>query len=148
MGHTPSARTPIFNKKTFFNLTRIQIWTPELGRARQADRGVEGSLKFHLEGVSTMLRMNRYLSAMLLAAAIAALMGVVASAQPQDRDDHDRSRVYDRDHKDYHNWDDREDRAYRSYLHEKHHAYREYNKADARTQREYWKWRHEHPDHD
>jgi Ni/Co efflux regulator RcnB len=91
-----------------------------------------------------------YISSILLAAAIAAPMAVVATAAPQDRDDrdHDRSRVYDRDHKDYHHWDDREDHAYRSYLTEKHKTYREYNKQNARMQRDYWKWRHEHPDHD
>jgi hypothetical protein len=99
-----------------------------------------------------MESIRRYISSMLLAAAIAAPMAVVSTAAPQDRDDrdrdHDRSRVYDRDHKDYHNWDDREDHAYRSYLTENHKTYREYNKQNARMQRDYWKWRHEHPDHD
>lgn len=95
-----------------------------------------------------MLRINRYVSSMLLATAIAAPLAMVTTAQPQDRDDHDRHRVYDRDHKDYHNWDDREDHAYRAYLTERHETYREYDKQNARAQRNYWKWRHEHPDHD
>ena len=57
-------------------------------------------------------------------------------------------RVYDSHHKDYHNWDDHEDRAYRGYLAEHHKEYREYNRQNHRDQDNYWKWRHQHPDHD
>jgi hypothetical protein len=89
-----------------------------------------------------MLKVNRFVSSMLLAAALAAPAAVVATATPQD------NRIYDRDHKDYHNWDDHEDRAYRQYLKEQHKEYHEYNKLNERDQRAYWKWRHDHPDHD
>ncbi len=57
-------------------------------------------------------------------------------------------RIYDRDHKDYHNWDDREDRAYRVYLNEHRRDYVEYKHLKKNEQRDYWRWRHEHPDHD
>jgi hypothetical protein len=91
-----------------------------------------------------MLGINRYISSLLLVAAIAAPTIVMATPKPQEL----QVRVYDRDHRDYHNWDDREDRAYRRYYTERHKTYREYDKQRARDQRNYWKWRHEHPDRD
>jgi len=57
-------------------------------------------------------------------------------------------RVYDRDHKDYHHWDGREDRAYRGYMVEQRRDYRIFRRLKRPEQRLYWKWRHEHPDHD
>src|SRR4029077_14286440 len=60
-----------------------------------------------------MRRIDRYLSSLFLAAAIAAPVLVVAEAKAQEHSV--QVRVYDRDHRDYHNWDDREDRAYRRY---------------------------------
>jgi hypothetical protein len=93
-----------------------------------------------------MLSINRYISSILLAAAIVAPTAILASASPQEGSV--QVRVYDRDHRDYHNWDDREDRAYRRYYTEQHKTYREYNKQRARDQRNYWKWRHNHPDRD
>jgi hypothetical protein len=93
-----------------------------------------------------MPRVGRFISIVLLGAAIGAPAAVVASAAPQDhRDD---NRVYDKDHKDYHNWDDHEDKAYRSYLKEQHKGYRDFKKLNDRDQSAYWNWRHEHPDHD
>jgi hypothetical protein len=93
-----------------------------------------------------MLGINRYISSILLAAVITVPVAVVVAASPQEAGV--QVRVYDRDHKDYHNWDDHEDRAYRGYLSEQHRDYREYNKQNAKEQRNYWKWRHNHPDHD
>jgi hypothetical protein len=93
-----------------------------------------------------MLHIDRYIRSLLLAAAIATPTAIMAQPKPQDAGV--QIRVYDRDHHDYHNWDDRENRAYRGYLTERHRTYREYNRQHAREQRHYWRWRHEHPDHD
>jgi hypothetical protein len=93
-----------------------------------------------------MKSMNAYIGALLLAAAIVAPALVVAEAQAQE--EHVTVRVYDRHHKDYHNWDDREDHAYRGYLGERHQGYREYNQQTRRNQDNYWRWRHQHPDHE
>jgi hypothetical protein len=93
-----------------------------------------------------MKRIHRYLCPLLLTAAIVAAAPIVAKANAQEASV--QVRVYDRDHKDYHNWDDREDRAYRHYLSEQHRDYREYNRENSKRQKNYWKWRHNHPDHD
>ncbi len=81
--------------------------------------------------------MNRYLSALVLGAALLASAPAKAD-EPR--------RYYDRDHKDYHEWNEGEERAYRRYLEERHRAYHEWSKANRREQREYWRWRHEHRD--
>jgi hypothetical protein len=93
-----------------------------------------------------MKNIRRYISSLVLAAAIAAPVLVVPEAKAQDAGV--QVRVYDRDHRDYHNWDDREDRAYRQYLVEQHRGYRGYNRQQHRVQRHYWNWRHSHPDRD
>jgi len=93
-----------------------------------------------------MHRINRYISSLLLAAAIVAPALVVAEAKAQEASV--QVRIYDQDHRDYHNWDDREDRAYRRYLVEQHRVYLEYNRQHHRVQRHYWNWRHSHPDRD
>jgi hypothetical protein len=107
-------------------------------------RDFEGGI-FDLEDY-TMHRSYRFIASLFLATAIAAPVSVLAAPVPQEASV--QVRVYDRDHKDYHNWDDREDRAYRGYLVERHETYREYNKQNHGGQKRYWKWRHEHPDHD
>ena len=84
--------------------------------------------------------MRRYLSALLLGAALSAPLAIRATA-----DDHP-NRYYDRDHKDYHEWNDREERAYRKFLAEKRRAQHDWRKASKAEQREYWRWRHEHPE--
>jgi type III secretory pathway component EscR len=93
-----------------------------------------------------MKNTNGMISALLVAAAIAAPVMVVTGADAQEATV--QVRVYDRDHRDYHNWDDHEDRAYRNYLAEQHRDYREYNQQNRREQKHYWNWRHSHPDHD
>jgi hypothetical protein len=90
------------------------------------------------------MKRNRFICSFLLAAGIVAPAVVVTQAKAQSV----QLRVYDRDHRDYHNWDDREDRSYRSYLGEQHQDYREYNRQNHKTQKNYWRWRHNHPDHD
>ena len=57
-----------------------------------------------------MKNTNGMISALLVAAAIAAPVMVVTGADAQEATV--QVRVYDRDHRDYHNWDDHEDRAY------------------------------------
>ena len=87
---------------------------------------------------------HRYMTLLLLAAALAAPVAVVSAPGPQAVGV--QVRVYNRNHKDYHNWDDREESSYRRYLVEQHHSYREYAKQRRRTQDQYWNWRHRHPD--
>jgi len=85
-----------------------------------------------------MIRANRYLGTIVLAAATLAPLTITGCAA--------RVRVYDEYHSDYHRWNDREDRAYRAWLAERHYEYREFARQDRDRQREYWNWRHEHPD--
>ena len=93
-----------------------------------------------------MQRIDRYISALLLAAAIVAPTAIMAGPRPQE--ERVQIRVYDRNHRDYHNWDDHEDRTYRQYLGEQHKTYREYDRQNNREQKHYWNWRHSHPDRD
>ena len=91
----------------------------------------------------------RYLSTILLVGAMSAPLAIA-----QDRDDHDqnrdRNRVYDRQYKDYHNWTPDEDNAYRQWYTNTYHdrEYRDYRKLHRKEQNEYWRYRHEHQDHD
>jgi hypothetical protein len=107
-----------------------------------------GVLNLGISGLEDcfMHRIDRYISSLFLAAAIAAPALVVAEAKAQEASV--QVRVYDRDHRDYHNWDDHEDRAYRRYLVVQHRSYREYNRQHYRVQKHYWNWRHSHPDRD
>jgi type III secretory pathway component EscR len=85
--------------------------------------------------------MRRYLSSLLLGAALCA--PVVMYAQ----DEHHDKRYYDRERKDYHEWNEREERAYRHWLQEeRRREYHPWEKARREEQREYWRWRHEHMD--
>ena len=107
-----------------------------------------GGLNLGISGLEDYIvrRLDRYISSLILAAAIAAPTAIMAVPRPQDRSV--QNRIYDRDHRDYHNWDDHEDRAYRRYLAAQHRSYREYQKQHYRAQRHYWNWRHRHPDND
>ena len=92
-----------------------------------------------------MHRGYRYLlGGFILTAALVAPAARNAAAKPQEVG----VRYYDRDHRDYHNWDDREDRSYRVYLGERHREYHPFAEIRVGDQRAYWKWRHNHPDHD
>jgi hypothetical protein len=93
-----------------------------------------------------MRSIDRCISLLILAAAIAAPTATLAAPKPQDASV--QVRIYDRDHRDYHNWDDHEDRAYRRYLVVQHRPYRVYHRQHYRVQRHYWNWRHSHPDND
>lgn len=91
-----------------------------------------------------MRHLNRYISSIVMAVALAAPAMVLANPAPQGV----QVRIYDRDHRDYHDWNDREDRAYRGYLVERHRNYIVFNKQHRGEQKHYWHWRHEHPDRD
>ena len=86
---------------------------------------------------------NRYISSLVLAAAIAVPTVVLANALPQEASV--QVRVYDSHHHDYHNWDEREDHAYRSYLTDQHRPYVVYEHQNHHVQSNYWTWRHSHP---
>jgi hypothetical protein len=88
----------------------------------------------------------RYISALLLAAALAAPAAVMAAPSPND--DGVQVRIYDSRHKDYHNWDNRENHSWGVYLTEHHRKSHEYAGSSRREQSNYWNWRHSHPDHD
>jgi hypothetical protein len=89
---------------------------------------------------------HRYISSILLAAAIAAPVAIMAA--PGAAADGVQIRVYDSRHKDYHNWDDRENDAWGVYLTNNHRRNHEFSKASKREQGRYWDWRHSHPDRD
>jgi hypothetical protein len=93
-----------------------------------------------------VLRTNWFVGSLLLAGVVFAPTAVAAA--PGGQEAGVQVRIYDRDHHDYHNWDDHEDHAYRGYLVEHHREYRTYNEQRAKDQRNYWKWRHQHPDHE
>lgn len=84
--------------------------------------------------------MLRYLSTLILGAALLAPVAALA-------DDHDR-RYYDRDRRDYHVWNSGENEAYRRYLAEKRLENREFARLSRRRQSDYWRWRHEHEEHE
>ena len=98
-----------------------------------------------------MPRGYRYLSSLLLTAALAAPVATMAAASPQDDRNHENSqgennkRYYDKSHKDYHNWDANEDRSYQRYQTERHEK-RPFVQLSTRQQTVYWNWRHSNPD--
>ncbi len=97
-----------------------------------------------------MHRGYRFLSSLILTAAIASPVAMLGAAKPQDDRDQENKqgenkRYYDKQHKDYHNWDSNEDRAYQRYQTE-HHEKRAFSHLNARQQTVYWNWRHDNPD--
>lgn len=105
-----------------------------------------------------MHRTHRYITSLLLAAALATPAATIASRGLQDdrdsrnsqdsQDNKHEKRVYDPVHKDYHNWDDNENQAWNRYLSENHKKAHDFSKASKREQSQYWTWRHQHPDND
>jgi hypothetical protein len=89
---------------------------------------------------------NRYISALLLAAALAAPVAILAAPAPNDNGV--QIRFYDSRHKDYHNWDDRENKSWGVYLSNNHKRSHEFSRSSRREQSHYWNWRHSHPDYD
>jgi len=91
-----------------------------------------------------MIRKGSLIAAFILGTALVAPLATSTIAKPQTVS----VRIYDRDHKDYHDWDDREVHAYELYRHDHPEFKVEFRKNNRERQSEYWKWRHEHPDHD
>ena len=89
---------------------------------------------------------HRYISSLLLAAALAAPVAILAA--PAANDDGVQIRFYDSRHKDYHNWDDRENKSWGVYLSDNHKRSHEFSRSSRREQSHYWNWRHSHPDRD
>jgi hypothetical protein len=99
-----------------------------------------------------MHRGYRFLSSLLLTAALATPVAMMAAGNPgDDKDqehrqaDNNNKRYYDKGHKDYHTWDANEDRAYQRYQSE-HHQRRAFVELSVRQQTVYWNWRHSHAD--
>jgi hypothetical protein len=89
-----------------------------------------------------MRNTHRFVSSLILAAAIVAPISLIAAPGPQAIS----VKVYDRNHKDYHNWDDHENTAWGVYLSDNHKKSHEFAKSSRREQSNYWNWRHSHPD--
>jgi hypothetical protein len=87
---------------------------------------------------------HRYIASLFLTATLVA--PVVIMAAPQEANV--QVRFYDKQHKDYHNWDDNENRSWGVFLTQNHKRSHEFSRANKREQSDYWKWRHNHPDHD
>ena len=87
---------------------------------------------------------HRFLSVLIVAAALLAPVSTQAAVRSQERSrPAARTRVYDRSHKDYHVWDDQEDHTYRQYLSDNHRTYRPIKKLSNKDQNRYWNSRHE-----
>jgi hypothetical protein len=87
---------------------------------------------------------HRYIASLFLSATLVAPVVIVAAPQEANV----QVRFYDRQHKDYHNWDDNENRSWGVFLTQNHKRSHEFSRANKREQSDYWKWRHNHPDHD
>jgi len=90
--------------------------------------------------------MLRYLTVLFVGAALA---GSVAARADDDHHSANRTqRYYDKVSRDYHEWNENENQVYRRYVTENHKRDREFTKTNRRERQDYFKWRHEHPDHD
>ena len=90
--------------------------------------------------------MHRYLTVLFLGAALA---GSVAARADDDHHSANRTqRYYDKDARDYHEWNQNENQVYHQYVTENHKRDREFAKTNRRERQDYFKWRHDHPDHD
>lgn len=85
---------------------------------------------------------QRYLSSLLLAAALVAPLASIGCAE------HHSYRAYDPGYNDYHRWDRNEDVYYHQWVVENHREDRDFRKLSPEDQRQYWAWRHNHNDHD
>jgi hypothetical protein len=90
-----------------------------------------------------MKRKGLFLAGLFLTAALVTPLATKTVAAPQGV----IVRIYDRDHKDYHNWDDNEARTYERYRKDHPEYHVQFKKTTRTQQSAYWKWRHEHPDH-
>jgi hypothetical protein len=94
---------------------------------------------------------HKFLSSLLLIAALSAPVAMMANSGPQDnqgeqnKQDNNSKRYYDKGHKDYHTWDSNEDSAYKRYQ-SQHHEKRDFTQLNSKQQTAYWNWRHNNPD--
>lgn len=97
-------------------------------------------------------QITRYLGSFTLMMALVAPLAIQAQDRDDrhDRDDQKNQRVYDRRNKDYHQWNADEDRRYRQWYDQRYQGqqYRDYNRLNRKDKDDYWKWRHQHGDHD
>jgi hypothetical protein len=104
------------------------------------------------KGQKTNMRVQKYLSSLILIAAMAGPVAFAASAQEGRRDnddkDHKVHRYYDSKHRDYHEWNERESSAYTRWEAENHKKHVEFAVRRKTDQLKYWTWRHTHPDND
>jgi Ni/Co efflux regulator RcnB len=100
---------------------------------------------------NNMHRGYRYLTSLVLTAALAAPVAAMAATNTQDnknqenRQGENNKRYYDKGHKDYHTWDSNEDHAFQRYQTESHET-RAFVDLDSDQQTLYWNWRHNNPD--
>ena len=94
-----------------------------------------------------MRHLHRYLGSLLVGAVLIAPVGAMATPF-EEHHNCPNNGYYDRDHRDCHEWNDHENRAYQEWQKAHHKTDREFAKLKSKEQSEYWKWRHEHPDHD
>jgi hypothetical protein len=79
---------------------------------------------------------SRYLSSLLLAAALASPLAITGCAV--------RARVYDPYYHDYHHWNHDEIVYYQNWERESHREHRDFRQRNSDEQKEYWDWRHKH----
>jgi hypothetical protein len=114
--------------------------------------------RIHSEAASggeLMYRAEKYLTSVILSAALMAPLTISTTVFAQEDRDHERheqeqrnQRVYDPVYRDYHTWNHSEDQEYRKWLDDRHERYRAYDQLNADQQQEYWRWRHEHEKHE
>ena len=86
---------------------------------------------------------SRSLKSLLLAGALACSFAGLACEH------HHYYRAYDPYYTDYHEWNHNEDVYYQRWADETHRdPHRDFRKLPPNEQKEYWKWRHNHGDHD
>lgn len=84
---------------------------------------------------------NRRFSSALLALPLFAALLIGCSAQVG-------YRTYDPYYHDYHTWSGTETPYYNQWIIETHHRREDYRHLNRRDRDDYWKWRHNHGDHD
>lgn len=95
--------------------------------------------------------MRRMWSVLILSAALAGPISAApafAAAPVADEGGAVVIRVYDPYRRDYHRWDRSEQARYREYLRERHRSYVTYQRQRVAERRAYWRWRHEHEEHE
>lgn len=85
--------------------------------------------------------MRRYVGSLFLAAALVASPVVFSGCAAH-------ARYYDDEYHDYHPWNHDEVVYYQRWEVDTHREHRDFDRRSDEEKREYWKWRHNHEDHD